>query len=133
MATLGDKIRISFDSSILFFIFNLPFISEIATSITGINFSKDGCTTKLGFLLNTLLFFTSTYFTMNSPKHSKFLKLKHTTYSSLIFFFLSNPTTLHVFNLFFESFVDCPKNGTIALHTIFYCILLVGVMYFPDK
>ncbi len=133
MATLKDKLFISFNSSLLFFVFNLPFISEIATSILGIEFTKNGCRTKLGFLLSVSLFFISTYLTMKRSDKDVLVKLKHTTYASLLFFFVSNPTTLHTFNLFFKSFIDCPKNGTLILHSVIYCILLVAIMYFPDN
>lgn len=133
MATLKDKLFISINSSLLFFVFNLPFISEIATSILGFNFIKDGCRTKLGFLLSVSLFYIATYLTMTHSNKDVLVKLKHTTYASLLFFFVSNATTLHIFNLFFKSFIDCPKNGTLILHSLIYCILLVGIMYFPDN
>jgi hypothetical protein len=133
MATLKTKILISANSAILFILLH----SLTLLKIIGNKFyNKDTkCPTQLGILTRVLLFFTISYLTMSSSKVSNGIKLKHSLYGSLIFYFVSSPALYSVVASILGNSIatidGCPTNIGIVFHSAVYCMLLVAVMYLP--
>ena len=74
---------------------------------------------------------------MGNPKEKTDIKLKHTIYGTLIFYLLSSPALFSLVGSFFGDNIannnGCPTLSGIILHSFIYCIILVSVMYLPEK
>ncbi len=131
MSTFEDKLKISIGSGALFALANYHGLFKHF----GSTFYDNGCLTAKGVMLQTFVFFIITFLSMRDSSIDTLTKLSHTTYGTLIFFFVSNPSTYKVVgSLLGESFADsngCPKKYGIILHTLLYIAILTGVMYFP--
>jgi hypothetical protein len=138
MSTFQQKLKISAGSALLFALMNLPqtykFIDSIIPGISLFN-AATNCPTNLGLLAITVLFFLVTFLSMRGAYVPSGIKLKHSIYGSLIFFFISSPVMYSfVSNLLgrqFASAAGCPSLAGVALHALVYCAALVGVMYLP--
>jgi hypothetical protein len=78
-------------------------------------------------LVNTLVFYAISFLTMGNPIQKSLLKLKYSTYGSLIYFFVSSITLTQIlFN------TKCTTTHMSSfIQSIIYCILLVLLMYLP--
>ena len=132
MATLEQKVSISLGSANLFFLLNLPKSYINLGKLFKLNLYENNCPTNLGILFNTLVFFIVTYLTMGNPFENQMFKLKNTTYGTLIFYMISSPAMYYLTNLIFNRSEICPSITMIVLHSILYCLFLIGVMYFPE-
>ena len=139
MATFEKKVLISIGSSVLFFVINYPDTYKFTTKITKLNLFdfNTQCPTLLGNMIHTIAFFILTFVSMQNPAINVGIKLKHTIYGSLISFFISNPVTYSfISSILGKQFANnngCPTLAGIILHTIIYCICLIGVMYLPEQ
>ena len=125
MASLQQKIMISLNSAVLFFIVNYPNF-----------FEKDFvCPKNIALIVNVIIFFGISFLTMGNSKINTGVKIKHSLYSSLIFYFISSPPLYAlVGSVFGKLFSDSNGCGTVyglLLHTVVYCCALVAVMYLP--
>ena len=137
MASLNTKIIISLKSSILFLIINLPQTYQVMNNLFGeIFYNKQSkCPTNWGLIIHTLIFFTITYIGMSSINISNGIKLKHSLYGTLIFYLISSPALFSVMSSILGNWVStssgCPTLLGLLLHSIVFCMALVGVMYLP--
>ena len=138
MSTFKKKLSISAGSSLLYFIINLPYTYKFTSNILSkkLYIFDKGCPNNLGLIVHTLLFFTITYFIMSRSKINNLVKVKHSLYGTLIFYFLSSPPFYNILSLIFginiSSKEGCPKIFGIIIGSIIYCISLLGVMYLPE-
>ena len=135
MATLEKKLSISIGSAILFLIVNLKETHKLTSKLTNLNLYNfdTNCRTNLGILIHLLLFFGITYLSMSNPNISTGVKLKHSIYGTLIFYLISSPTFYSITNKILNKENDCINNTNVAVHSVIYCIALIGVMYLPEK
>jgi hypothetical protein len=135
MATFGDKLQISAFSAGLFLITNISQTYKLTNNIvpfTTYSRTKQ-CITYNGLLLHTLIFSLLSFLSMNN-KTNMFVKLKHTLYGSLIYFFLSSPPMYSLTSrLLFGISQAYPDFKQVFLHSIIYCFLLILVMYLPEE
>ena len=137
MASLNTKIIISLKSSILFLIINLPQTYQLMNNLFGnILYNKQkNCPTNWGLIIHTLIFFTITYIGMSSINISNKIKLKHSLYGALIFYLISSPALFSVMGSILGNWVStssgCPTFMGLLLHSVVFCMALVGVMYLP--
>jgi hypothetical protein len=133
MSTFNDKLKISIGSGIMFALMSSPWILSLLGN-TVIN-TTSNCLTDNGIIIQMLIFGVLTYLTMYNSKLDTLTKISHTTYGSLIFYFVANPATYRVLSSLFGSWISningCPTNQGILLHSIVYIFMLVTVMYFP--
>lgn len=137
MATFEQKLSISVGSAATFALVNLPQVYQFTNSfIPGLYNTSTRCPTNLGLIVHAIVFFVVTFLSMGKPREKTYIKLKHTIYGSLIFFFISNPATFaFVSSVLGRQFADangCPTLLGIFLHAAVYCAALVGVMYLPE-
>lgn len=144
MATFEKKLMISLSAALIFAFASYPTVSKMVESHFNLNGklldSQTGCQTDYGLLFTTLLFFLIIFARMFIGKQSDsrgfYVKLQHTFYSTLIYYFIaSKPVyklTSSIFGSSIADFNGCPTNIGLLLHSAFYCAALVGVMYFPD-
>ena len=52
---------------------------------------------------------------------------------TLIFYLISSPTFYSITNKILNKENDCINNTNVAVHSVIYCIALIGVMYLPEK
>ena len=135
MATLEKKLIISIGSAILFLGMNLPQTFKLTSKLTNLNlFNFDSnCRTNLGVVIQLFLFFSVTFLTMSNSNTSTGVKLKHSIYGSLIFYLISSPAFYSITNKLFNINNDCLNNINVVIHSVVYCLALVGVMYLPEK
>ena len=135
MATLEKKLTISIGSAILFLGMNLPQTFKLTSKLTNLNlFNFDSnCRTNLGIVIHFLLFFGVTFLTMSNSNTSTGVKLKHSIYGSLIFYLISSPAFYSITNKLFNINNDCLNNINVVIHSVVYCLALVGVMYLPEE
>ena len=135
MATLEKKLIISIGSTILFLGTNLPQTYKLTSKLTNLNlFNFDSnCRTNLGIVIHFLLFFGVTFLTMSNSNTSTGVKLKHSIYGSLIFYLISSPAFYSITNKLFNINNDCLNNINVIIHSVVYCLALVGVMYLPEE
>ena len=130
------KFTISAGSAVTFALVNLPQTYKLTDKLLPLNLYQNGCPTPLGLVVHTLVFFGLSYLTMAGTKAPEGLKVKHSLYGALIFFFLSSPTvfslTRTLLNKGIASVAGCPTNMGVVLHAAVYCAVLVGVMYLPS-
>lgn len=123
MATFETKLSISMFSSVLFYFVNYPFSPGVA------------CPKHKQLISNMVIFFMLSFLTMSGSNVKTGTKIKHSLYSSLIFYFVSSPALYSlVGSVFGSSFSDQNGCGTLyglMLHTVVYCCILVAVMYLP--
>ena len=135
MATFKDKLKISVFSAGLFFITNISQTYKLTDDIvpfTTYNTLKQ-CITYNGLLFHTLIFALMSFLSM-ANKANTLVKLKHTLYGSLIYFFLSSPSMYSLTSrIFFGSSQAYPSLLHVFLHSVIYCLVLVLVMYLPEK
>ena len=70
-----------------------------------------------------------TFLSMGDPNKKTGIKLKHTIYGTLIFYFLSSSAMYSLTG----SKNGCPTLWSVLLHAVVYCALLVGLMYLPER
>ena len=138
MTTLRDKVRISISSALLFLAVNLPQTYQLTNNLSPVPLINPAtnCPTNLGLLSHTLVFFVVSFITMGDPTKKTALKIKHSLYGSLIMFLLSNPVSYTLTGSLFGPQIatnGCPTLIGVILHSIVYCVALVGVMYLPDE
>lgn len=135
MATLVDKVSISFFSAILFALISLPQTYQLTKKLLGIKTIKNGCPTFVGHVLHTIVFFIVSYLSMGGDRIDPLLKVKFSLYGTLIFYFLSSPAIYAIVgNLFGTSSRNgCPSVTGVILHAFVYMLALVGVMYLPPE
>ncbi len=138
MASLQKKIMISLVSANLFLIINLinlpatyNFMNKIGLSFYN---KATGCPTHIGLIHNALIFFIISYITMGNSA-SKGVKIKHSLYGTLIYYFVSSPALYSLMGkLLGNQIADvngCPTTIGIILHSFVYFLILVAVMYLP--
>ncbi len=139
MSTFQEKLIISVFSAALFILVTLPATYKLTSSLTTLNLynPETNCPTNLGLLLHTFVFFVLTYLSMwNSPLSSG-LKLKFSIYGTLIFYFIASPTMFSFMNSILgdriASSSGCPTVTGIVVHSLVYCLALIGVMYLPPE
>jgi hypothetical protein len=133
MSTFNDKLRISIGSGVLFAMMNIP---QVQSFFGNKLFNSDTkCLTDSGVIIQVFFFAIITFLTMGRSNISPLTKISHTTYGSLIFFFVSNPVTYKFISSLFGNWASnsygCPTFQRAMLHTIIYIIILISVMYFP--
>lgn len=139
MTTIEDKLRISLGSALVFLAINLPQTYSLTNSILPLNLvnTATGCPTSIGLLVHALVFFVLSFLTMGNPYENTGVKIKHSLYGSLIFFFLSSPAFFSLVNALlgpqFASANGCPTLLGVFFSAIIYCLSLVGVMYLPER
>jgi hypothetical protein len=123
MATFEQKLSISMFSSVLFYFVNYPFSPGVV------------CPKNKQLITNMVTFFMLSFLTMSGSNVKIGTKIKHSLYSSLIFYFVSSPALYSlVGSVLGSSFSDQNGCGTLyglILHTVVYCCILVAVMYLP--
>ena len=132
MSTFEQKLNISFNSALLFYLINLPFTYNLTSSLINTTLISLNCPTNLGIILHTLVFFTITYLSMSSAKINKGIKIKHSLYGTLIYYFISSPAFYTFINMIFNIGATCPNDCGLLLLSILYCFALVSVMYLPN-
>jgi len=120
MSTLESKVLISLNSALLFLLMNLPKTYKML--------SNNKCPTKKSRLVHTFLFATFTFLSMIRSNSEVGIKLKHTIYGTLIYYFLSSPTIYSITSFDY----NCPTTNDVFLHSIVYFLSLIGVMYLPE-
>lgn len=138
MASFNQKLAISFGSAFMFMLLNLPHTYQVTNNLLPLDLfnTSTNCPTSLGLLLHALVFFVLTLLSMGNVRERAGIKLKHTIYGTLIFFFIASPA-LYAFvgSVLGSDFADangCPSTKGVVLHSIVYCLALVGVMYLPN-
>jgi hypothetical protein len=133
MSTFNDKLKISISSGVLFAIMNIPQVQSFFGNKI-FNYSTK-CLTDSGVIIQVCIFAIITFLTMGRSNINTLTKISHTTYGSLIFFFVSNPFTYKFISSLFGNWVSnsygCPSFQGAVLHTIIYILILISVMYFP--
>lgn len=128
MATPNRKLQISLGSGVLFALMNFP----LSSSPLFYN-QETNCPTHLGIALRTIAFFTLTFLSMNKSNLLPLKKLDHTIYGTLLYFFISNPSTYKITSSLLGSWISdptgCPTIQGIALHTTVYIAILFGIMF----
>ena len=137
MASFKGKLSISVFSAVLFLVVNLPQTYQLTNKIIPGTVLSNGCPTALGLLVHALVFFGVSFLSMGrSDKIETGVKLKHSLYGTLIFFFLSNPVFYKLMGSMFGNGISdtlgCPTFLGILISSILYCTSLVGVMYLPN-
>ena len=144
MATFQKKISISLWVALIFAFISHPNTCQILDSNIGFDGklydSTGACTTDFGILFMTLLFFivilSKMYIGKQSDSRDFYVKLQHTFYSTLIYYFIASKPAYKLTSSIFGSSIansdGCPTNMGVLLHSVIYCATLVGVMYFPD-
>ena len=131
MTSLGQKVAISMFSSVIFFIFNLPETYNFVGKLLSLKLVKGLCPTNIGLLLHAFLFCILSFFMMGDPRKDTSLKLKYSFYGTLIFYLVSSPALYGVTNKLFQNMsTNCPNKLGILLHSVVYCLLLIGVVVF---
>lgn len=121
MSSFKNKLLISLLSSSIFLLVSLPNTYKLLFN--------NNCPTNNSRLIHTLIFSTISFLTMIGSKTDNGVKLKHTIYGTLIYYFISSP---ELYSLTTSNY-NCPKLLNIIIHTVFYCLALIGVMYLPEK
>jgi len=152
MSTFVQKLGISVMIDIVFLFVNLPstykFTNNLLSAGSDTLFnSMTKCPTMYGQLVHTLVFSVIIFLQMflgslygkdkdNDQDYSLGVKLKHTFYSALIFFFLSSPVMYKLVGAVLGTQVadvnGCPTLVGIFIHAVVYVLTLIGVMYFPN-
>lgn len=139
MSTFNEKVGISINSALLFALVNLPQAYAFTNSLSDVDLVDyiTKCPTSAGLVLHAIVFFVITYLSMRKSKADTGVKIKHSLYGTLIFFLVSNPAVFSVVASFlgnqFASKEGCPTLQGIVLHAVVYCVILVAVMYLPEK
>ena len=132
MSTFEQKLNISFNSAILFYLINLPFTYNLTSNLINTTLISMNCPANLGIILHTLVFFIITYLSMSSAKINEGIKIKHSLYGTLIYYFISSPAFYTSINMIFNIGATCPNDCGLLLLSILYCFALVSVMYLPN-
>ena len=138
MASFNQKLSISLGSAALFALVNLPYTYKLTSNVTSLNLFNvnTGCPTSLGLLVHSLVFFAFSYLSMQTTSVSTGIKIKHSLYGALIFFFLSSPTMFKFVSSIFGNGIanssGCPTLTGILVHATVYCVALIAVMYLPE-
>ena len=137
MTTFQQKLIISLGSALVFTAVNLPCTYKITNNVLHTFNATTNCPTNLGLLVHAVVFFLLTFLSMGNPLINSGVKLKHTIYGTLIFFLISSPTVYSfVGSILGPHFADvngCPTLYGLLLHALVYCLVLVAVMYLPEK
>lgn len=132
MSNLNQKLAISLNSAVLFFLVNHPSTYNLTSSILDKTLIALNCPTNLGIILHTLIFFTITYLSMNNARINEGIKVKHSLYGTLIYFFISSQAFYSFIQLVLnKNLSNCPTELGIFIQSIIYCFSLVAVMYLP--
>ena len=137
MASLNKKVMISMNSAILFLLVNLPQTYQVMNKLLGsvVYNEQTKCPTNVGLVVHALVFFAITYLGMGKSSVSKGIKLKHSLYGTLIFYLISSPALFSVVGSLLGNWVSdsngCPTMQGLLLHSLVFCMALVGVMYLP--
>lgn len=145
MSTLNQKIAISIKSALIFALCNSPRIYNLSNEFIKQDLYNKAikCPTNIGLVVHALLFFIITFLSMGNifrncklPKNTG-VKIKHSLYGTLIFYFLSSPAVYSLTNSFignkYSSKNGCPTIEGIMVHSLIYCVFLVLVMYLPER
>ena len=90
------------------------------------------CPTNLGFILHTFVFFALSYLSMSKSNINNGIKIKHSLYGTLIYYFVSSQQFYSFINLIFNNYnYNCPNELGRLIQSIIYCFFLVSVMYLP--
>lgn len=132
MSNFNQKLAISLNSAILFYIINHPTTYNFTSSLLDRTLIALNCPTNLGIILHTIIFFFITYYSMNNAKINEGIKIKHSLYGTLIYFFISSQAFYSFIQLILNiNLSNCPSNLGIIMLSIIYCFSLVAVMYLP--
>ena len=135
MTTFRKKLEISFLSSSVFFLTNLPQTYQFTNKLFPFATEINGCPTNLGIIVHTIVFLILSFLLMLKSKQNIEMKIKNSLFATLIFFLLSNPTTYSVVGNLFNTTKNkwgCPNWLGIVVHTLVYCLFLLSVMYLPE-
>ena len=78
-------------------------------------------------LQNVGIFFVITLLSMGNPTKKTGIKLKHSFYGTLIFFFVSSPAVVEASKSIFGN------NSGIILNSLMYFIIVFIAMYLPEE
>ena len=132
MSTLSQKLNICFNSMILFYFINSPETYMMTSNLINKTLISMNCPTDLGFIIHTLLFFTITYLSMGSSNIKNKIKIKHSLYGTLIYYFVSSQQFYSFMNILLNNNnYNCPTTIGLILQSIVYFSFLLAVMYLP--
>lgn len=137
MATLQEKVSISVNSALLFYILNLPFTYQLTNKLFSNTLynTKTDCPTPIGLIVHTLIFFLITFLTMGNLQERTLTKIKHSLTGSAIFFIVSSPMIYSLMSLLFgkhlASLSGCQTLWGALFHAIVYFAILLAIMYLP--
>lgn len=137
MATLQEKIAISANSAVLFYLLNLPFTYKLTNRLFSNTLynTKTNCPTTIGLLVHTLIFFLITFLTMGNLRERNLIKLKHSLTGTAIFFIVSSPMIYSLMSLLLgkqvASLGGCQTLLGSLLHALIYFSILLAIMYLP--
>ena len=107
----------------------------VSGELFNMNLYQNQCPTPSGVLLHVIFFFVITFLSMKNALLDTGVKLKHTIYGSLLFFFLSSPPIFIFIRNFlgprYANSAGCPTTIGVFVNAILYCVALVGLMYLP--
>lgn len=139
MSTFNEKVGISVNSALFFALVNLPQAYNFTNNLIDLDLfnTSTKCPTSAGLVIHAVLFFIVTYLSMSKARAGAGVKLKHSLYGTLIFYLVSSPALFSFVASFLgDQFADsngCPTLQGILLHAAVYCVILVAVMYLPEK
>ena len=137
MSTIDQKMIISLESSFLFFIINHPLFYKFTNGIfvDKMYDTEKKCRKKSGITVHTFIFFIITFLTMWGSTENYLVKIKHSLYATLIFFFISSPSFAKLISVVFEASIsikhECQTLTGLLLSTLLYFLALIALMYIP--
>ena len=132
MSNFDQKLAISVKSAIMFYLINLPITYNFTSELFNSTLISLNCPTNYGIILHTLVFFTITYLSMSKSKINNGIKIKHSLYGTLIYYFISSSPFYSFINMIFNIGATCPNDCGLLLLSTLYCVALIAVMYLPD-
>ena len=102
MSNFDQKLAISVKSAIMFYLINLPITYNFTSELFNSTLISLNCPTNYGIILHTLVFFVITYLSMSKSKINNGIKIKHSLYGTLIYYFISSSPFYSFINMIFN-------------------------------